>query len=396
MTDVLPVVPLAIPPDTVVHVPGSKSLTNRALVCAALAGGESTIEGALEADDTDAMRSCLAALESGDMLDARSSGTTARFVLPLLAARRGRFHLDGTGSLRARPMGPLFESLRALGAAVEELSAPGHLPVVVSGGPVRGGRVEVAGDVTSQFLSGLLLAGPCLAEGIEVVPTTALVSVPYLDMTASVMRAFGAHVDGWKVAPGGYTSAHYSIEPDASAASYFFAAAAITGGRVTVPGLGLFALQGDLRFVDVLAQMGASVDIGEDATTVTGTGELHGIDVDLRDLPDMAQTLAVVSVFADGPTTVRGVGFIRGHETDRIDAVVTELRRCGIEAQATDDGFVVHPGNPRPATIETYDDHRMAMSFAVLGLRAPGIAISNPGCVAKTFPGYFEALDQLR
>jgi 3-phosphoshikimate 1-carboxyvinyltransferase len=266
----------------------------------------------------------------------------------------------------------------------------------VSGGPVRGGRVEVAGDVTSQFLSGLLLAGPCLAEGIEVVPTTALVSVPYLDMTASVMRAFGAHVDGWKVAPGGYTPAHYSIEPDASAASYFFAAAAITGGRVTVPGLGLFALQGDLRFVDVLSQMGASVDIGEDATTVTGTGELHGIDVDLRDLPDMAQTLAVVSVFADGPTTVRGVGFIRGHETDRIDAVVTELRRCGIEAHATDDGFVVHPGNPRPATIETYDDHRMAMSFAVLGLRAPGIAISNPGCVAKTFPGYFEALDQLR
>lgn len=388
--------PLAIPPDAVVRVPGSKSLTNRALVCAALADGASTIEGALEADDTEAMRSCLAALATGGALDARASGTTARFVLPLLATREGRFHLDGSASLRARPMGPLLEAVRSLGATVEELDAPGHLPVVVSGGPVRGGRVEVPGDITSQFLSGLLLAGPCLPAGIEVVPTTELVSAPYLDMTTAVMRVFGAQVEGWRVAPGGYTPAHYTVEPDASAASYFFAAAAITGGRVTVPGLGLFTLQGDLRFVDVLAQMGAAVDIGKDATTVTSTGELHGIDIDLRDLPDMAQTLAVVAVFADSPTTVRGVGFIRGHETDRIQAVVTELRRCGIEARATDDGFVVHPGSPRSATIETYDDHRMAMSFALLGLRSPGIAIADPVCVTKTFPGYFEALDQLR
>lgn len=384
------------PPDSVIALPGSKSLTNRALLCAALAPAGSELIGALEADDTHAMRDCLRALDSGADLDARASGTTSRFLLPLMAARAGSARMDGSASLRARPMRELFEAVRAMGARVVEQAEPGHLPVVVSGGPVRGGRVEVPGELTSQFISGLLLAGPLLAEGIEVVPTTELVSAPYVEMTAAVMRAFGATIDGLRVSPGGYQPARFVIEPDASAASYFFAAAAITGGRVTVPGLGRGSLQGDIRFVEILEHMGAAVEIGEADTSVRGTGQLRGIDIDLRDLPDMAQTLAVVAVFASSETRVRGVGFIRGHETDRIGAVVRELRRCGIDATATGDGFVVRPGDPHAALVRTYDDHRMAMSFSLLGLRVPGISIADPGCVSKTFPGFFETLEELR
>lgn len=384
------------PPDAEITVPGSKSLTNRALVCAALAPPGSELVGALEAEDTAAMRDCLRALEAGADLDARASGTTSRFLLPVMAALPGRSRMDGSSSLRARPMHALFDALRSMGARVSEEGESGHLPVVVSGGPVRGGRVELPGNVTSQFVSGLLLAGPLLAEGIEVVPTTGLVSAPYVEMTAAVMREFGASVNGLRVGPGGYAPARLEIEPDASAASYFFAAGAITGGRVTVRGLGRSSLQGDLRFVEILERMGAMVEVAADRTTVRGTGRLEGVDVDLRDLPDMAQTFAVVAAFASGESRVRGVGFIRGHETDRIEAVVSELRRCGIEAIATGDGFIVRPGDPHGALVQTYDDHRMAMSFSLLGLRVPGISIADPACVAKTFPDFFQTLDALR
>jgi 3-phosphoshikimate 1-carboxyvinyltransferase len=274
-------------------------------------------------------------------------------------------------------MGPTFDALRSLGGDVDERGEPGCLPVVIESPGVRGAKVSVSGDVSSQFVSGLLLAG------FEVDVTTELVSEPYVAMTRAVIDAF--------------TSARtYAIEPDASAASYFFAAAALLGGRVTVPGLGNRSLQGDLGFIDVLAEMGADVDQDAAGTTVRGTGILRGIDVDLRHLSDMAPTLAAVAVFADSPTTIRGVGFIRGKETDRIAAVVTELQRCGIDALELDDGLTINPGLPRAARIRTYDDHRMAMAFALIGLRAPGIEILDPGCVAKTFPGYFEALDQLR
>lgn len=209
------------------------------------------------------------------------------------------------------------------------------------------------------------------------------------------MRTFGAQVDGLNVQPGGYRGCDYAIEPDASSASYFLGAAAITGGRVTVAGLGTTSLQGDVRFADVLEAMGAQVDRTAHSITVTGTGELHGVDVDMVDISDTAQTLAAVAVHADGPTRVRGIGFIRGKETDRIAAIVTELRRAGIDAAQDDDGFTVHPGTPAPTTFRTYDDHRMAMSLALLGLRNPGIQISDPACVAKTYPGFFHDLSRL-
>jgi 3-phosphoshikimate 1-carboxyvinyltransferase len=422
--EVLAIDPLAAPPDATVRVPGSKSLTNRALVAAALAEGTSTLRGALFADDTEAMVGALDALgldvrtdpdgaritvvgcggavpPGPASVDVRLSGTTARFLAPLLALGRGRYVLDAGAPFRARPMGPVLDALPALGATVTPLGAQGHLPVAIDAEGPRGGRVEVAGDVSSQFLSGLLLAGPAVTGGLTVVLTTDLVSEPYVELTLDTMRAFGATVDRpdpgtFVVQPGGYRACTYDVEPDASAASYLLAAAAITGGRVRVEGLGGAARQGDAAFADVLASMGAEVHRDATGTEVRGTGQLTGIDVDLGDLSDTAQTLAAVAVFADRPTRVRGIGFIRRKETDRIGAVVTELRRLGIHAVEEPDGFVVHPGTPRPGRVRTYDDHRMAMSFALLGLVVPGIEIADPGCVAKTFPTYFDVLDQLR
>jgi 3-phosphoshikimate 1-carboxyvinyltransferase len=393
-----PVAPLTHPPDATIRVPGSKSITNRALICAALADGTSVLEDALLADDTEAMIDCLRGLGieievEGDQvsvhgrggeipateakLDVRSSGTTARFIAPVVALGRGRYELDAAAPMRRRPMAPMFEALRSLGVEVEELGEAGFLPAAITTPGVRGGRVRVSGDMSSQFVSGLLMAG------FDVDVSTELISKPYVDMTRAVIRAF--------TRPG-----RYAIEPDASAASYFFAAAAICDGRVTVEGLGRRSLQGDLGFVDVLASMGAGVEREDEHTTVRGVGRLHGIDVDLRDLSDMVPTLAAVAVFADSPTTISGVGFIRGKESDRIAAVVTELRRCGIEAVEHEDGLTIVPGLVQPARVETYDDHRIAMAFALIGLRAPGIEIADPGCVAKTFPRYFETLDALR
>jgi len=278
--------------------------------------------------------------------------------------------------------------------------SPAEPGAAVGGTPVE---LVVRGDASSQFLSGLLMVAPALPTGLRVRVGGRLVSRPYVDMTAAVMRAFGAAAttgtsDGertWVVAPGGYTAATYPVEPDASAASYFFAAAAICGGRVTVDGLGKDSLQGDLAFVDLLERMGCRVERGATATTVEGTGPLAGIDADLADLSDTAPTLAAVAVFARSPTRLRGIGFIRAKETDRVGNVVRELRRCGIEAEEEDDGLLVRPGTPHPARVETYRDHRMAMSFALLGLRSPGIEIADPGCVAKTFPGYWAALARL-
>jgi 3-phosphoshikimate 1-carboxyvinyltransferase len=424
LPDPLPIQPLAGPVDAVVELPGSKSITNRALVCAALADGESILVNVLRADDTEAMVEGLAALGVAiladerterltvrgcagrpmadvAMVDARLSGTTSRFLLPVAALGDGTRRVDGANRLRARPMGPALDALRALGADVRDVGAPGHLPVELTGGSLIGGEVALSGDLSSQFLSGLLLAGPAMPAGLTVHLTTDLVSRPYVDMTVAVMAAFGVTVEHpdertWAVESQPYRATTFTIEPDASAASYAFAAAAVTGGTVRVDGLGTDSLQGDLAFVDLLERMGAEVDRTATSTTVRSTGQLRGIEADLSQISDTAQTLAVVAAFADGPTRVTGIGFIRGKETDRIHAVVTELQRAGLDAVDEPDGFVVHPGEVQPATIETYDDHRMAMAFALLGLRVSGIRIADPDCVGKTFPGYWAMLDSLR
>lgn len=424
-TKVRSVTPLDAPPKATIRPPGSKSLTNRALLVASLAEGRSVLRGALVADDTAAMVDCVRALgaqvdwpANSDVvtvdgvggrphrgpvhLAARLSGTTARFALAACALGEGPYEVDGDPPLRHRPMDGSLRALEALGCSVTD--AGGHLPAVVTGGPRPGGRLRVAGDVSSQYLSGLAMAGACMRDGLEVSVEGALVSLPYVSMTLGVMEAFGADATfddatgELRVAPGGYRGAPFAIEADASAASYFLAVAAVTGGRVRIEGVGSSSVQGDAAFADVLAQMGAEVTWGEDWVEVGGPppGELRGIGVNLAALSDTAPTLAAVAVFANSPTEVTGVGFIRAKETDRIAAVVTELQRLGIQADATSDGFRIHPGRPRHAAVRTYDDHRMAMAFSVVGLASGAVDIVDPDCVAKTYPGFFADVERLR
>ena len=426
MVDVLDIVPFGGPIDAIVVPPGSKSITNRALLAAALASGTSSIGGVLFADDTEAMLDCIRALGAvvdidldsnsvsvtgiaGDLSGssaeffARQSGTTARFLAAVLALGIQPLRLDADEAMRRRPMDDVFGALQTLGVSVSFEGATGCLPAVVEG-PVNAvgqmPEIKIDASVSSQFTSGLLLAAPCLPDGLRITIEGEVVSRPYLDMTVAVMESFGAEVqrpDGhtFVVAPGGYQAANYAIEPDASAASYFFAAAAICGGTVRVDGLGSSSLQGDVKFVDVLAQMGAIVEVGLSSISVTGA-TLHGVEADFSQISDTAQTLAAVAVFADSPTTVTGIGFIRKKETNRIAAVVTELQRIGIAAEEHPDGFIIDPGPTTPAIIETYDDHRMAMSMALIGFARSGISIADPHCVRKTFPTYFEEMEQLR
>ncbi|MCU1496915.1 MAG: 3-phosphoshikimate 1-carboxyvinyltransferase [Acidimicrobiales bacterium] len=425
LPDPYPILSAGGPLDADVRVPGSKSVTNRALVCAALADGTSTLTGALVADDTEAMVGVLRAVglptevdraedrmtvtggagtvpASDELIDVRQSGTTARFALPLLALGQGSYRVTAHPQMQRRPMGTTLAALRELGAGLEERGTSGHLPVTITGGGLRSGTVRVPGDASSQFLSGLLLVAPCLPDGLTIELTTELVSRPYADLTISVMTAFGASVEQlddrtFAVAPGGYRARTYRVEPDASAASYPLAAAAICGGRVKVLGLTDQVRQGDMAFVDVLATMGATVVRDAGGTEVRAErGALQGGTFDLMDFSDTAQTLAVVAPFAADPVTVTGIGFIRHKEIDRIAAVGRELRGVDIDVSADADGWTIQPGRPRGAVVQTDDDHRMAMSFALLGLVTDGIAIADPGCVAKTFPRYWDLLDQLR
>ncbi len=401
----------------VVTVPGSKSITNRALICAGLASGNSTLTGVLLAEDTMAMIDSLRELGVEINLDGttatvhgiagqlptgqrslhvRQSGTTSRFLLPVLALGGGEYVLDGHEQMRARPFGDLVDALSSHGALIEGTT----MPLKVHGRGLSGGAMSVPGDVSSQFLSALLLSAPYAAEPVVFTVVGELVSKPYIDLTIATMEAFGATIDrsGYEsfcVANTGYRGATYSIEPDASAASYFFGAAVISGHSVTVEGLGSDALQGDMAFVDALAKMGALVEQTPTSTTVTGVPELAGIEIDMADFSDTAQTLAVVAAGATSQTRMTGIGFIRRKETDRIHAVVTELQKLGVDAVEEEDGILVSPGPVVGGAVATYDDHRMAMSFALLGLRTPGIVIEDPGCVAKTFPEFFEVFETL-
>lgn len=415
--------PLQRPPEVTVTPPGSKSLTNRALILATLADGRSTITGALRADDTEAMIEALESIGVGLSVDwarheitvtpplgepapssprvmARQSGTTARFVLPALAVLGIPATLDGAEQLRRRPIAPLVDSLRTLDVDITYVDGDGFLPLTVDGRRARGGTVVVDAGYSSQYLSALLLSAARFPGGLHVHLAAELVAAPFVQLTLEVLEAFGVEVtrapDGsFVIAEQPVRSCTYHVEPDATAASYFFAAAMITGGSITVAGLGKTSRQGDLAFLDVLERMGAEVIRRDDSITVIG-GSIRAIDVDLRDLPDTALTLAAVAVFADGPTRVRGVEYIRGHETDRIAAVVAELRRLGVGAHETQDGFVVEPRAPRPGVVATYGDHRMAMSFSLVGLRARGIVIADPTVVDKTYPDFFRDLALLR
>ena len=411
------------PPWGRVRPPGSKSLTNRALIVAALAEGPSSLVGALDSEDTRIMVESLGRLgfaiehdpeaatievagRCGQIpvktaeLFVANSGTSLRFLSAMLAIGRGTYTLDGSPRMRQRPVGDLLQALNGLGADARSDLGTGCPPVTVVASGLDGGYAFVKGNTSSQFLSGLLLALPYARETTTLEVDGTLVSQPYVAMTLLVMEAFGVRVSNRKfqrfdIEPARYFGRPYAIEPDASAASYFFALAAITGGSVTVEGLGTASVQGDMAYLDVLEHMGCTVVRDRDATTVTG-GPLRGVDVDMNAISDTVMTQAVVALFAGGISRIRNVGHIRHKETDRIAAVASELRKLGATVDERDDGLIIiPPATITPARISTYDDHRMAMAFALAGLKVEGVTILDPGCVAKTYPGYWDDLARL-
>jgi 3-phosphoshikimate 1-carboxyvinyltransferase len=405
---------------TVVAVPGSKSVTARALFLAAAAEGTTTLRRPLLSDDTDGFAEGLArlgyrvdrgpelwrvegrpagpAVPEADVY-CRDAATAARFLPALAAAGHGTYRFDASAQMRRRPVAPLTAALRTLGADLRHEEAEGHLPLTVLADGIRGGALDLDASLSSQFLTALLLAGPLMSEGLRI-NVTGLVSAPYVEITIAMMRSFGVEVgrEGsvLVVPPGGYRATDHAVEPDASTASYFFAAAALTGREVTVPGLGTGALQGDLGFVDVLRRMGARVDIGADATTVTGTGSLHGITTTMRDISDTMPTLAAIAPFADGPVRIEDVYNTRVKECDRLEACASNLRHQGIRVETGRDWIEIHPGTPAPVEIACHGDHRIAMSFAVAALRTDGVTFDEPGCVKKTFPEFHEVFGALR
>lgn len=405
--------------DCAMTVPGSKSCTARALVMAGLTRGQSRLLEPADCDDSDYMIGGLRALglrvekvEGGMLVEGAAfvppveplflgnSGTAMRFLTAACATVRGTVVLDGTGRMRERPIADLIEALADWG--VSATAHTGCPPVTVSSTGDFGGVARVRGDASSQYLTGLLLAAPCATRDATIVIEGELVSKPYVDLTLAMMaeRGVTASNDGYRsfTVPSGqrYLPGTYAIEADASGASYFLAAAAVAGGRVRVLNLSSRSQQGDARFARVLGLMGCEVEEGPDWIEVRSKGRLAGIDIDLNAMPDMAQTLAVTAVFAEGATRIRNVANLRIKETDRIAATAIELRKLGATVEEYEDGLDIVPGPLRPAAIDTYDDHRMAMSFAIAGLKIPGVVINNPECVSKTFPDFFERWATLR
>ena len=385
-----------------VRVPGSKSITNRVVICAALANGTSHITGALDSDDTRIMIDGLKNLGfdidadwkehvltvrgaggfipvSQASIDCQASGTTMRFLTALVSLGHGQYVLDGTTRMRQRPIGDLLSALRALGVDAEAGSAGECPPVTIHSRGIKKSETRIQGTKSSQFASGLALVAPCMPDGLLLELTGTLVSTPYLEMTRNIIESFGGTCEAreknlWHILPTGYAARDFEVEPDASAASYFAAAAAITGGTVTLDGLCHTSMQGDIRFCEALEQMGCIVTWSSNKASypfVTIEGRsLQGIDIDMTAISDTVMTLAVVALFAKGPTIIRNVEHIRDKETDRIRDLACELQRLGANVEEHPDGLTIHPAPLRPAKIQTYDDHRMAMSLSLAGLRS--------------------------
>jgi 3-phosphoshikimate 1-carboxyvinyltransferase len=417
VTRFLTVEPAVGPIDASVRPPGSKSQTIRALVISALAEGVSWLRAPLGAGDTEAAREAIRLFgveiaDSGDSwrvsgsggrllaptipVDVGASGLTARSVIALASLVDGTTTVVGRGRLPERPMGGLVDALDALG--IEVTSVGGHLPVTVDGaGALPGGSVSVDSRQTSQFASALLLTAPLAQGELTVTPQGLEGSQRYLEVTIGMMKDFGATVDqvgrGYRVEPHGYIGRDIVIEPDASAAVYPMVAAAITGGRVIIEGLGSDSLQPDLAVAEVLEQMGCVVtQTGNETTVVASADGLHPIDIDLSGSPDGSLAVAVAALFADGPSRIRGLGSLRHKESDRLAALAAEITRLGAEATVDGDELLVTPGVLHPARVQSYGDHRVAMSFALAGLRVPGIEIADPEVVAKTWPSFWDML----
>jgi len=419
------IIPAPGPVCGTIRPPGSRSLTNRALVVAALGDGESVLEAVGLSDDTRVcaealrtlgipveideeqarmtVRGCAGRVPPGPKdLHTGDSGTATRFITALVAAGCGRYRIDGSPRMRERPIQDLLDGLAALGVRAESVAGTGCPPVLVQTTGLAGGRVRVGGGVSSQYLSGLLMAAPSAAAPVAIEVAGDLVSKPYADMTLAVMHDFGVEVRRARYArfevpaPARYRARRYTIEADASSASYFLAAAAVTGGRVTVEGLPRTSAQGDAGFADVLMEMGCEVEWTDHGVTLAGPARLRGIRIDLNAMPDMVLTLAPIALFAEGPTVIENVANLRVKESDRLRAMATELTRLGAHVEERPDGLAIEPPEKvLPARVATYNDHRMAMGLAIVGLRAPGIRIADVECAAKTYPKFFEDLERL-
>jgi 3-phosphoshikimate 1-carboxyvinyltransferase len=423
-SDVLEIAPRG-PLRACVSVPGSKSISNRALLIAALARGESRLHGLLDSDDTQVMAAALRALgasmeQRGELwrvggvagapraptglLDVGASGTAARFLTALLALVPGESVLDGSARMRERPIGELVDALRALGVQVDAEGRGGCPPVRCRGGTPFGGETEIDASRSSQYVSALLLVAPYAARGLTLrLRHGVLASRPYVDVTLQIMRAFGADA-GFRdettltVASGqGYAARDYAVEPDASTAAYFFAAAAIGGGSVRVQDLRGDSAQADMAFLALLERMGCEVVRDDGGIEVRGpSGALRAFDADMNAMPDAVLAAAVTALFAEGTTRIRHVGHLRIKESDRLLALQTELRKLGADVHADADSIAITPRALHGAEIATYDDHRMAMAFALAGLKLPGVRIRDPQCVGKSWPRYFEVFSTLR
>jgi 3-phosphoshikimate 1-carboxyvinyltransferase len=397
--------------------PASKSVTNRMLVCAALADGISLLRRPLDSDDSAAMRSALHQLGAdvrqtpeawsvegtggrlavpAALLDARASGTTMRFLVAVATLAAGPVTVSGRPGLLARPVGPLVAALRQLGARLDDHD--GFPPVTVAGGGLRGGEVTLDAAASSQFASAVLLAAPYAASPVTL-RAAGLRAPGYVELTAAVMQRFGAGVqrlDGstWRVASGApYRAVEAGVDYDASAAAHLFALAAATGGTVTVTNAREGGGQPDAGLPELLAAMGAVVERDGDALTVRGPERLAPLDADLGPMPDQVTTVAALAALAGGRSRLRNVAVARGHETDRLRALAAELGKLGVRVEELPDGLVVHGGGARgPALLDPHDDHRLAMAFAAIAAGVPGVAIENPGCVAKTYPGFWDDL----
>ena len=418
------VAPLRAQLNTTVRVPGSKSVAARALVCAALASGKSSVGNLPTGDDTVSMLAGLSLLgaqiqthgntavfasgidvdqETPIVIDARLAGTTARFLTAVSALRAGEVVITGEEALRKRPMHDLHQALSEIGLDVSPLNGAGVLPVAVKRGEQISNRIRIAATTSSQFTTALMLIAPKLSRGLAIVTEGEVVSRSYLDMTVGVQNSFGVtpiergeHV--FRYDAGSYVGAQYEVEPDASSASYPRAAAAIAGGRVVVSGLGRSSLQGDARFVDVLVRMGCQVEVTGDDVVLSRTQDqpLQGVTIDMRDMSDLVPTLAVIAAFAQTATTINGVGFIRNKESDRIGDLAHELRELGVSVDENADGLTVHPSQTHGGAVSTHHDHRLAMSLALIGLVTPGVVINDPMVVTKSWPEYWTMLGDLQ
>jgi len=402
-----------------VRLPGSKSISNRVLLLAALAKGETEVLGLLDADDTRVMREALSRLGVSFIentvkgvagpfpvkqaeLFLGNAGTAFRPLTAALAFSGGEYRLSGVPRMHERPIGDLVDALRGIGARIDYLGKEGFPPLAVHPGRLSLEKLRVRGDVSSQFLTALLMALPLAGKPARVEVQGELISRPYVEITLNVMKRFGIEVKrtGWRyfdVPAGAYRSpGKIYVEGDASSASYFLAAGAIGGGPVRVEGVGRGSIQGDVRFTEVLERMGADISMGEDWICVSQNKRLKPIDMDLNHIPDAAMTAAVLALFADGPSTIRNVASWRVKETDRLAAMATELRKLGAQVEEGADFLKINPGKLKPnVAIDTYDDHRMAMSFSLAALGGVPVRINDPQCVAKTFPEYFEVFSAI-